>query len=469
MEKPVEILDREREWGRLRRAFEGKRPELIFVLGRRRVGKSFVLSRFARECGGVYYQATRRTEAEQLASLSRVLGEHFDDGALQQGAVLPSWEDLFRYLTKRAGSEPFLLVLDEFPYLAGVSEPLTSIVQRFWDHEWADSRIRLVLAGSYITAMKQLEEQDQPLYGRRTAKLSFAPFGYEDAAAFVPGWSARDRFLLYGTVGHLPGHLALVDPDRTLEENVSELMLDPGGRLTDEAEHFLDAFVPDGEVHYSIIEAIATGQRTWSGITNRIGKSGGSLQRPLQWLEEMGIVERVVPVTERGRGRSKRAVYRIADPHLNFWHSMISPLIRRGSVGLAEPEHLWRRFVEPRLDEHMGGIFERICAEFIARSDAPFRPVELGSWWDGAARHEVDIVALSADHQLLVGECKWGAVSRKDLETLRERSRMVAAELPEVGEIHLALFTGRGEADREVLEAAREGKVLLFGPEELLS
>ncbi len=40
--------------------------------------------------------------------------------------------------------------------------------------------------------------------------------------------------------------------------------------------------------------------------------------------------------------------------------------------------------------------------------------------------------------------------------------------MPEVTEIHLALFTGRGEADREVREAARGEGVWLFGPEELL-
>lgn len=428
------------------------------------MGKSFVLSRFARACGGVYYQATRRTESEQLASLSTVLGERFQDTALLQGAVLPSWEELFRYLTRKAGDEPFLLVLDEFPYLAGVSDALTSIVQQMWDHAWASSRIRIVLAGSTITAMKQ---HDQPLYGRRTARLVFAPFDYRDAAAFVPGWNARDRFLLYGTVGNLPGNLALVDPSRTLGENVASLMLDPSGRLVDEAEHFLDAFVPDAEVYYSIIEAIATGHRTWSGLTNRIGKSGGSLQRPLEWLEEMGIIERVVPFTRRGRGKTRRVLYRIADPHLSFWHAVISPLLRRGSVGLADPEHLWQGFVAPRLDDHMGSIFERICSSFIARGGGPFSPVQLGSWWDASSRNEIDILALSAEDELLVGECKWGAVTRKDLDTLRRRAEIVAGELSGVKTVHLALFTGRGEADRDVRDAAGDGRVHLFGPDEL--
>lgn len=468
MSKPEEILDREREWKQLTRSWERERPEMVFAVGRRRIGKSFILSRFANVHGGIYYQATRRTESEQRASLSRVLGAYFEDPALKQGAVLPSWEDIFAYITERVGSDRFLLVLDEFPYLTSVSGALTSVLQHFWDHQWADTRMKIVLAGSYITAMTQLEESDQPLYGRRTAKLSFSAFEYSDTALFVPGWSPRDKFLLYGMVGNLPGHLALVDPALTLGENVAELMLDPGGRLVDEAEHFLDAFVPDAEVHYSIIEAIATGDRTWSGITNRIGKSGGSLLRPLQWLEQMQIVERVVPITEKNPAKSRRALYRITDPYISFWHTLISPMVRTGSIGMADPQLLWSTMVEPRIDEYMGEVFEQICRDFIARQEVPFRPIRLGSWWDSKSRNEVDIVATSADHELFVGECKWGAVGRKDLDNLRRRSRLIADELPKVSTIYLGLFSGRGEVDEAVQKAADGGGVYLYGPDELL-
>ena len=63
---------------------------LFGMFGRRRVGKSFLLSRFARATDGVHFQATRRTESEQLEGLSRVVGERFADAALVGGAALPS-------------------------------------------------------------------------------------------------------------------------------------------------------------------------------------------------------------------------------------------------------------------------------------------------------------------------------------------------------------------------------------------
>jgi AAA+ ATPase superfamily predicted ATPase len=58
------------------------------------------------------------TEADQLAALSRIVGGHYNDRALAQGVSLPDWEALFTYLTERAEGAAFMLVVDEFPYLA---------------------------------------------------------------------------------------------------------------------------------------------------------------------------------------------------------------------------------------------------------------------------------------------------------------------------------------------------------------
>ena len=466
--KPADVFDRDLDWSTLATLWGKRRPDLVFAVGRRRVGQSFLLSRFAREVGGIYYQATRRTEAEQLGSLSRVIGEHFGDAALRHGVVFPSWEDLFGYLTTRADGDPFLLVLEEFPYLAAAAPALPSIIQSLWDHQWSRTRMKLVLSGSYITAMNRLEEMDQPLYGRRTGKLMIKPFSFADAARFMPAYGVRDQLVGYGLFGHLPGHLALLEPDRPLRENVAEAMLTPTGRLVDEAEHMLDAFTGEAHVHYSIIEAIAAGEQTWSGITKRVGRSGGSLLRPLQWLEEMQVIARVVPATENTPRKSKRAIYRIVDPYVAFWHRSVARLVNSGSLGLVPPERLWDDVVAPDLDDYMGPVFEEVCRDFVRQTDRlPFSPLRVGEWWDATSQNQVDVVAVGARGELLVGECKWGRVTAAHLATLRGRAQMVAAELGKVQRVHAALFTARGEADDEVMREAAAGTVLLFTAEDL--
>jgi hypothetical protein len=201
-----------------------------------------------------------------------------------------------------------------------------------------------------------------------------------------------------------------------------------------------------------------------------VGRSGGALQRPLQWLEEMQVIARIVPVSEKNPQRSRRVLYRIIDPYVAFWHRTVVRLVNAGSLGLVEPARLWEEIVVPGLDDYMGGVFEEVCRDFVRRTDRlPFRPLRVGEWWDADSQNQVDVVSIGSRGELLVGECKWGRVTAGHLATLQSRAAMVAAELPGTSRIHLALLTGRDEADDEVRRAAQEGTVLLFSAEDLKS
>jgi hypothetical protein len=462
LDKPAEILNRSDEWAELARLWDRPRADLLFMVGRRRAGKSYLLGRFARAVNGIYYQATKRTEPEQLLRLSAIVGTHFQEAAIQRGVPFPDWESLFEYVSERAGDRPFLMVLDEFPYLSSAAPALPSILQSLWDHRWPRTRFKLVLSGSHITAMRQLEEADQPLYGRRTGRIDVNPFGYPEAAEFLPAYAPADRLRAYGVFGGLPGHLALLDPTLTLEQNVAQQLLSPSGRLLDEAQHMLDAFLADAQVHYSIIEAIAHGERTWQGITRRVGRDGGSLSRAVQWLVGMRLLDRVVPVTEINPVKSKRAVYRISDPYLAFWHRFVSPMVSAGMIGLATGMRLWENQVAAHMDDHMGPVFEAACRAFVRRSPrVPFAPLRVGEWWDASSRNEIDVVAVGPDGDLLLGECKWGIVRAADLEHLRGRADHIARELSGVRHVHFAVFSGRGVADDVQAEVAA-GRVLHF-------
>ena len=142
-------------------------------------------------------------------------------------------------------------------------------------------------------------------------------------------------------------------------------------------------------------------------------------------------------------------------------------MLRGGSVGLVPPLELWDEVIAPRLDELMGEVFERVCREHVRAGRAPIRPLRLGSWWDGRSRHQVDVAAVSADGSLFAAECKWGEIRARDLESLRERSRRVAAELPRAGPIHLGFYSGRGAFDDAVREAAARGEATLYGPDDV--
>lgn len=252
-----------------------------------------------------------------------------------------------------------------------------------------------------------------------------APFHAGDVGAFVPAYASQARLMTYGVVGGLPGHLSLLDPALDLAGNAAALLLDPAGRLADEAQHMLDALIGDAAVHYSILEAVATGEHTRKGITSRIGRSGGAAQRPLEWLIDMHVLSRTVPITEAAPQKSRWTLYRVTDPYVGFWHRFVAPLVAAGSVGLVPPERLWASAVAPRLDDYMGAVFEETCRHAVRAGTLPlpFPVSRVGEWWDAASQEQVDVVAVGADGGLLVGECKWGEVTGRDLATLERRAR----------------------------------------------
>lgn len=282
----------------------------------------------------------------------------------------------------------------------------------------------------------------------------------------MPEYSPSDRLIAYAIFGGLPGQLALIDPGKTPAHNVITNILNPSGRLADEGEHLFDAFLRDGGVHHSITRAIAQGEHRWSKITSRIGKDSASVSRPLQWLQDMEIVTKIIPATDSPPGNPRRILYRLADPYLAFWHRFVSPLRAIGDTDLKPPEQLWTRHVLPHLSEYMGPIFENACRTFVsmaAHPRLPFSPDRVGEWWTEDGQEQIDVVALGPDGHVLLGECKWGQLTREDLTALERRRNLVMQDLPATTHIHLALFTGADSVrDHVLLQRMTESNVLLF-------
>jgi AAA+ ATPase superfamily predicted ATPase len=180
----------------------------------------------------------------------------------------------------------------------------------------------------------------------------------------------------------------------------------------------------------------------------------------------MRLLDRVVPITESNPAKSKRAVYRITDPYVAFWHRFVSPMISAGWWA-SRPGAVVGAPDRAPLDDYMGPVFEGVCRSFVRRTGRlPFAPLRVGEWWDADSRNEIDVVAIGGDGELLLGECKWGQVRLADLKTLHARADLIARELTGVRTIHFALFSG-GELPPELRAEVDAGRVLHFSAGDL--
>ena len=405
------FIGRERELALLHRRYESGGFEFIGLYGRRRVGKSALLSEFTRDLRCGWCAAVEDDAAMNLRLLSQAVWSLQNPDASPESA--PVYAD-FRLALEAAfdatREERGVLVIDEFPYLAKSDTSFPSVLQTVIDRRKDRSQLFLVLCGSSLSFMKeQLLNKESPLYGRRTAQIELKPFDFFDSLRFFPHMTPEDAAAIYGMVGGVPLYLLQFSEERGLSENIADAFLDPSSILYEEPESLLKQEVSKVAPYNAVVSAIAGGASQHNQIATRAGLSTAALDYYLKELARIGLVEREEPIPARG---GRKAVWRLSDSLFRFWYRFIRPyraLIERG-LG----QTVVARIGEG-LPEHLGPVFEGICRDWLWRQLAqgrlPFPMTDVGRWWgnDPQARceAEIDLVAVDGSQTVMVGECKW--------------------------------------------------------------
>lgn len=460
------FLNRITELELLERRFASDKAELFVLYGRRRVGKTDLLTHFCQDKRHIFFVADLSAERMLRAGFSAAVnGTLF--GPEQANAVYGSWEDIFVALAAAAQSERLVVVIDEFPYLVAAYPAIASILQRIWDHTLKHSQMMLILCGSYIGMMEEtVLGYKAPLYGRRTGQYLLEPLQFVDAQAFFPGYDASDRVRTYAVYGGTPAYLQAIDPRRSLEANIRDSILTRGAFLYDEVRFVLQQELREPRNYFAILQAIAGGRTQMNEIKQVVGLEGVSAY--LETLQQLHLVERVVPVTETQPYKSRRGLYRLKDHFLRFWFRFAHPNWSQLEQGAGA--EILARLVMPQIDLFTGPVFEDVCQQFLWRAgqaqSLPLAPQRIGGWWQ--ANEEVDLVVLADDQALLV-ECKWTAraVGVDILQDLERKARLMAAELGN-RQIFYGLCARAGFTEQLQEMAGARGDVWLFGLDRLL-
>ena len=460
------FIGREKELASLEQLYASGKFEFAVIYGRRRVGKTALISQFIKEKKAIYFMGVESSAGQNLENLSRNIME-YSTGILTE-ASFSSFQSALEYVFRLAKEERLILAIDEYPYVARSSGSLASTLQLLIDQYGKTSKLMLILCGSSMSYMEdQVLAYKAPLYGRRTAQIKLLPFDFEDTARCFPRFSPEDKALVYGIAGGTPQYLLQMDDRLSIAENIMRTFLNPVSFLFEEPENLLKQEVREPALYNAIITAIAAGASRMSEIAGKVGAETSVCASYLKNLTALGLIEKENPYGEK---ESRRAVYHISDNMFRFWYRFVpenSSLIGRGAAELA-----YRR-IEPCLSDYMGKVFEEICRQYLwklllkGKSPVEFRM--LGRWWgtDPATRSqaEIDIMGEQDKDTALFGECKWtnGKVDTGVLDTLAGRSRMFHYRRTQ-----LYLFAKSGFTEGCAETAARMGNVTLVPYEEML-
>lgn len=421
------FVGREKELRDLDKMYRSDKFEFAVIYGRRRVGKTALISHFIQDKKAIYFMGVESNEKQNLENFSKSIFEYVE--GVKSGLVFDSFQTALEYVFQLAQKERIIIAIDEYPYVARVSKGLASTLQMLIDKYKDNSKLMLIICGS---SMSYIEDHvlayKAPLYGRRTAQMKILPFDFAETCRCFNNFSDEDKAIIYGIVGGTPQYLLQMDDKLSIGENIRNTFLNTSSFLFEETENLLKQEVRDTANYNAIITSIATGASRMSEISAKIGENTSVCSNYLKNLISLGIIKKEIPYGEKS---SRKSIYRIADNMFRFWYRFIpanTSIIMRGAVDLA-----YRR-IEPQLSDYMGSVFEDICGQYLwnmlINGKLPVEFAELGRWWGNdpvfRSQTEIDIMAVQDRNTALFGECKWTneKVDLGVLETLVKRSQI---------------------------------------------
>lgn len=343
------------------------------IYGRRRIGKSELIKQVLRETDvcSIYYECKQTTERNNVDSLSEILADTFHFPK----PIFVDIEALLDFLFIKAKEEPLILVLDEYPYLRENVKGLDSILQSLLDKYKDTSHMKFIVCGSYVDTMKELLSQQNPLYGRVDLTIHLKPMDYYESALFYASFSDEDKVRLYSVFGGIPYYNRLIDANKSVKENIIELIASSGARLENEVSMYLSSEISKITNANEVFETLAKGFSKYKDILDQSNVSSGpTLVDILDKLIKMDVVKKEAPINDENN--KKKAGYFISDNLSLFYYKYIFRNASR--MGIMNSDVFYDKYIAEDFEtKHVPKCFEEICRQYLIKQNKEGKTEEI--------------------------------------------------------------------------------------------
>lgn len=361
----MKFYGREKELTKLKKLIASDEMQMSLIYGRRRIGKSELVKQSIKESGikNIYYECKQVTEESNVQSMCEVLSDTLGLPKLGYTKI----EDFVDYMFNLSKDESVILVLDEYPYLRENVKGLDSIIQALVDKYRDDSKLKLIILGSYVEIMKSLLEKNSPLYGRSDLVIDLKQMDYYESALFYPNMTNEDKVRIYSVFGGVPYYNRLVDDKKSAKENIIDLIASPGARLENEVSMYLNTEISKIVNANEVFEALARGFSRFSDILSQSHVSSSpTLADVLDKLMRMEIVEKKAPINDENN--KKKSGYYICDNLSLFYYRYIFKY--SSQLKIMDPEMFYDKYIEKDFEEsYVPHRFEEICTQYLIRQN----------------------------------------------------------------------------------------------------
>ena len=427
----VQLIGRENEQGLLKKYIDSNRAEFIAVYGRRRVGKTFLVTETFKDALSFDMTGVIDGDKEdQLVSFNIALKE-----SGYEGKRVTDWYGAFEALKevvkKVPQNHPASIIIAEWPWFETARSGLVKALDLFWNG-WANrqSNVKLIVCGSATTwIVDNIIDNHGGLHNRITHEMHIHPFTLHDTEAYLTThgfkWNRLAMAQTYMVLGGIPYYLSLLDNALSLPANIDQLFFSRDAELKKEFDRLFKSLFKSPQAYVDIIQLLANNKKglTRKEISEKLKKeTGGHLSKLLVNLENCDFI-RKYNVRER-KINSNNGIYQLTDFYIQFYHDFCSKH--------TTDEHFWENSINsPKQNTWYGLAYERLCMAHIPQIKEALGiqriRTEYYSWRskESVPAAQVDLIIERADQIISLCEIKYSkgiySLDAKEEERLRNR------------------------------------------------
>ena len=315
------VIARTRAKEVLAKAYASEEPSLVAVVGRRRIGKTFLIREVFKQQLAFHVTGIAKANLEgQLANYQEQLRRSFPHKSISH--TFKTWlealsllADLLEESISKDESRR-VVFFDELPWLASRRSGFLQAFSWFWN-SWAfDKRITVVICGSAASWMINKVVRDKgSLHNRITHRILLKPFTLGETALYFDRRGVVSdpyhRLQLYMALGGVPFYLKQVEPGASAAQEIDRLLFAEQAPLQQEFELLFTSLFDLPERHINIVMELARhqGGMLRQAISKNINlPSSGTLTKVLEELDQSGFIDRSNPYKMRKKGSLIRLI-----------------------------------------------------------------------------------------------------------------------------------------------------------------
>lgn len=317
---------------------------LVTCRGRRRIGKSTLIRRFAEKSHArfIKIEGVRPmpglSNADELKAFAAQL-------AAQTGCertVPMDWLNAFIRLSKEIrADERTVVLLDEVSWLAFDDKGFSNVLRIAWENYLKQhDRLILVVCGSVSGWIRENIIDNGSYFGRRSLDLVVRELPLRECVKFwgdaVEKWTVNEIFDVLSVTGGIPRYLEELSVSLSSSENIRRLCFLPNAVLrTDFDEMFTDVITRQHRYTASVLRHLVDGAKTTTELAKAMNvEKGGRISDALWQLEEAGFVSSDGGRNPETGAEVRECRYRLKDNYCRFYLKYVEPVKQSIDAGL---------------------------------------------------------------------------------------------------------------------------------------